>query len=187
MEKPAQITFRDFPPSEAVEARVNERIEKLETMFDRIIGCHVVLEAGHRRHHKGKLYHVAIDLSVPGGALVINRESHDKHAHEDIYVAIRDAFDALERQLQNHARKARGEIKAHEVPTHGTIARLFPDYGFIVSAEGEEIYFHRNAVVEGSFEQLEAGTEVRFEAVLGESDKGMQATTVKPVGKHHLP
>jgi ribosome-associated translation inhibitor RaiA len=114
MKIPLQITFRSTPPSAAVEAHIREKADKLELFYDRIMGCRVVVDAPHRRHHKGKLYHVRVDMTVPGGELVVNREPSKKGAHEDIYVAIRDAFVAAQRQLKDYVRCHRGEVKAHE-------------------------------------------------------------------------
>jgi cold shock CspA family protein len=81
-----------------------------------------------------------------------------------------------------------GHVKTHEVPVHGTVVRLSREdgYGFIETSEGDEIYFHRNSVVEGSFEDLDVGQEVRLVVAYGESEHGAQASTVKSVGKHHL-
>lgn len=114
MKIPLQVTFRSMPPSGAVEAHVREKADKLDLFYDRIMGCRVVVAAPHRRHHKGKLYHVRVDMSVPGGELVVNREPSKDGAHEDVYVAIRDAFVAAERQLKDYVRRQRGEVKAHE-------------------------------------------------------------------------
>jgi len=188
MQLPVQITFRDIEPSDFIEARIREKVAKLEEFYDRITGCRVVVEARHRRHHKGRLYTVRVDLTVPGGEIVVNRESELDHAHEDVYVAIRDAFKAARRQLQDHVRRQRGETKIHEVPAHGRVARLFPEegYGFIETPEGSEVYFHRNSVVNDGFDRLEVGTEVRYDLVPGEGEKGPQASTVHPVGKHHI-
>lgn len=182
-----QITFRDFDPPQLAEERIRERVRRLEKLHPRITGCHVVAESPHRRHHKGRLYTVRIDLTLPGGELVVNREHGDKQAREDFFVALRDAFAAMETQLRGRAERGQGKVKTHEMPPHGTVSRLFSDYGFIAAADGTEIYFHANSVVEARFEDLEPGAEVRFVAVEGESDKGPQASTVRPIGKHHLP
>ena len=107
METPLRISFRNMDPSEAVEANVREKAAKLERFFDRITSCRVVVEAPHRHRHKGKLYNVRIDLAVPGKALVVTHSGPKNHAHEDVYVAIRDAFGAAARQLEDHARKVR--------------------------------------------------------------------------------
>ena len=102
-----QITYRDFPPPLLAEKRIRHRVEKLERLFPRIIGCHVVAEESHQSHHKGVLYSVRINVTAPGGDIVASRDHHDKHSHEDFYVAMRDAFDALERQLQSHSERQR--------------------------------------------------------------------------------
>lgn len=117
MQQPLQITFRDIPHSDAVEANVRERAAKLERYHDSIISCHVVVESPHRHHHKGKLFHIRIDIAVPNGDLVVSRDPQNDHAHEDVYVAIRDAFDAARRQLEQHTARNRNRVKAHESAT----------------------------------------------------------------------
>lgn len=117
MQLPVQITFRNMDTSDALEATVRQRAEALERHCPDIIACRVVLEARHRRHRKGKLYHVRVDISVPGRDIVAARDPSDDHAHEDMSVAIRDAFDAARRQLEDHTRRARGETKNHQAPS----------------------------------------------------------------------
>jgi ribosomal subunit interface protein len=102
-----EVTFRDIERSEAVEQRVRERAERLGRLSDRITSCHVVIQAPHRHHHKGMLYDVRIQLHVPGHELVVSREGSDNHAYEDVYVVVRDAFDAAERKLEELQRKLR--------------------------------------------------------------------------------
>lgn len=114
MKAPLQVVFRDMPRSEAVEAKIREKVEKLERFSDDIISCRVVVEPAHRHHHKGNLYHARIDVVVPGTELVANRENDVNHAHEDVYVAVRDAFDAMRRQLEDYERRRRGEVKRHQ-------------------------------------------------------------------------
>jgi ribosomal subunit interface protein len=188
MELPLQVTFRNMDPSPMVEVAVREKAEKLDRFIDRIMGCHVTVEAPHRRHHKGKLYHVRIDITVPGGEIIVNKEKPKNHAHEDVYVAVRDAFNAAKRQLEDYARKRRGDVKSHEAPLHGRVSRLFPaeGYGFIAAADGREVYFHRNSIVDGSYDDLAEGSEVRLVVAEKEGEKGPQASTVRPVGKHHV-
>jgi len=187
MQVPLEIQFQDIGPSEAVEARVREETAKLEQFFDRITSTRVVVSKPHQKHLKGNTYRVRIHMTVPGGAdIVIDRDPGDRDAHEDVYVTIRDAFRAARRQLQDHVRKHQGKVKTHESAPHGTIESLHPgeDHGFIATADGREIYFHRNSVANDGFNDLEAGQEVRFAEDVG--DKGPQATIVTPVGKHHL-
>ncbi len=189
MQLPLQITFRHMDRSDAVAARIEERVAELGAFFDRITSCRCVVECRHSRHQQGNLFQVRIDLKVPGREIVVGRDRAERHAHEDIYVAIRDAFDAARRLLEDHARRARGDVKLHQVPDHGRIVRLHPDRdcGFILSAGGEEIYFHRNSVIEDGFAALAIGDEVRFVAQHAESAEGPQASTVVRLGKHHLP
>jgi len=114
MRAPLQVVFRDMPRSEAVETKIREKAEKLERFSDDIVSCRVVVEPAHRNQHKGNLYHVRIDVMVPGNQLVVNRESDINRAHEDVYVAVRDAFDAMRRQLEEYERRRRGQVKRHQ-------------------------------------------------------------------------
>jgi ribosomal subunit interface protein len=106
---PLQITIRDVDHSEALETRIRDKAQKLEEFFKHIMSCRVVVEAPHKHHHQGKQFNVRIDIGVPGSEIVVNRDHH-----EDVYVALRDAFDAAKRQLEDYARKMRGDIKTHE-------------------------------------------------------------------------
>ena len=186
MQIPLQITFQHVDPSPAVENRVHKEAAKLEEFYDNIISCRVVIEAPHVHHHKGKLYEVRIDLKVPGKELVTSHGHKLDHAHEDIYVVIRDAFDEMQRQLEDYARERRGHVKKHKTPAHGRISLLVPeeDYGKIETPDGREIYFHRHSVLENAYDRLEIGNEVRFDEEKGEL--GPQASTVKLIGKHHI-
>jgi ribosome-associated translation inhibitor RaiA len=114
MQTPLQITFRGFPSSEAVTARIRLKVRKLEQQFGRITSCRVVIEAPHQHKHIGKTYRVSIDLAIPGWEILANRDAGRNHAHEDVYVAIRDAFDAVGRRLQDHVRRSQGVEKRHE-------------------------------------------------------------------------
>lgn len=178
MQIPVQIAFRGMDSSPALEARINEKTEKLEQYHDRITSCRVVVEAPHRHSRKGKLYVITIDVTVPGAELVVNTEKRHHRSHEDVYVALRDAFNAMTRQLEDHARETRGQVKTHESQPRGIVVRLFENHGFIETPDRGEIYFHRNSVVDGKFDGLEEGGQVRFAATQGE--KGLQATTVHP-------
>lgn len=185
MQVPLSVAYEGgLESTPALEARVEQEASKLERFSSRITACHVALigRSGRRRH--GDLFQVRIRISAPGrGDIVVDRNPGADHAHEDPYVAIRDAFNAARRRLQDHERRADGKVKRHEAPPHGRITRLFPEqgYGFIEAADGQEIYFHRNALVDGRFDQLQPGAEVRFAETQG--DKGPQASTVHLVGK----
>lgn len=113
MKLEVQVTFRDVEPSRGIEQAVRDKAAKLDQFYDRITSCRVVVAAPHRHHHKGRLYNVRIDLTVPGGELVVNRDNSQAAAHHDVHVAIRDAFDAARRRVQEYARRRRGEVKTH--------------------------------------------------------------------------
>lgn len=117
MRIPLEVTFRHMEPSAAAEARIAEKVAKLEQFYDKLTRCHVTVEAPHEHHRQGKLFHVSIDLTVPGAELLVTRgHNHQSQAHEDVYVAIRDAFDAAKRRLEDYARQQRGDVKHHERP-----------------------------------------------------------------------
>jgi cold shock CspA family protein/ribosome-associated translation inhibitor RaiA len=187
-------------PSEAVEARVREEASKLETFYQGIMRCRVVVELPHKHRRKGDVYHVRIDMTVPGAELVVKKEpslhaslrqgdaekqskSYEAHAaHKDVFVVIRDAFKEARRQLQDYARRVRGQTKVHVPLGKGRISKLFPEegYGFLETADGSEIYFHKNSVLNDAFNRLTIGKRVTFSEESGK--KGAQASTVKAAG-----
>jgi ribosome-associated translation inhibitor RaiA len=116
MTVPLQITFRDLPSSAAVEAQIRERAEHLEHVFDRLTSCRVIVEGRHRPQRAGRVAHLCIELTVPGKVITIGRGAAEYEAHDDVFVAVRAAFDAARRRLDRHARRRRGEVKSHTLP-----------------------------------------------------------------------
>lgn len=116
MRSPLQITFRHMDASPALEARIRQRAEELEHFFDGIIACHVVVECQNRHQSQGKLFDVHIDLTLPKREIAVAQNHSANHAHEDAHVAVRDAFDAARRQIEDYARSRRGEVKRHAAP-----------------------------------------------------------------------
>ena len=164
VERPLQITLRNVPHSDALDAHIRERASRLERFYPRITGCHVVVEIPHKHKHQGNLFNVRLDIKVPGGEIVLSRD-----LREDVYVALRDVFDAARRKLEDHGRRQRGGIKAHDEPVTGRVVRLIADegYGFIETADADEYYFSAENVVAPAFERLELGDKVHFIADLG--------------------
>src|SRR5512145_1442709 len=165
MQVPLQIIFEHIGHSDAIEAAVRKEAERLERFYDRITSARVVIARPQHRHHKGDTYCVRVHIAVPDGKHVdITSDPAMTGRHEDANVTIREAFDAAGRQLQDQIRKLTGAVKAHETPPHGVIASLAPerDHGFIAAADGREIYFHRNSVTVGKFDDLKVGQEVWF-------------------------
>ncbi|MDP1772351.1 MAG: HPF/RaiA family ribosome-associated protein [Methylobacter sp.] len=180
MQIPLQITFRGIPHSDAVEAKIREKAGKLDRFHSHIMSCRVAVEAEHHHHHQGNQYHIRIDITTPRKELVISREHHDKQAYEDIYVAIRDAFNAATRQLEDYARIQQGKVKTHDLQSSGTVTRLLAekDHGFIEANDGHEVYFHRNSVTGSGFDTLTVGDEIRY--IEEKDDLGPQASIVYP-------
>jgi ribosomal subunit interface protein len=186
MEIPLQITFHDVKRSDAIEANIRARVANLEKFCDSIIGCSVAVESPHHHHAKGRHFLIRVEVTVPGDKLVANREPDAHHAYTDVYVAIRDAFDTIRRQLEDYERRRRRQVKAHEVPHHGRVIELNLEdgYGRIETPEGRLVYFNGASLVSAGFDALEIGTEVRFDEEMG--DRGPQATSVHIIGKHHI-
>lgn len=182
-----QITFHGLAHSEAIERRIRERAAQLTRSHGNIISWRATVDAPHQHHHRGQLYCVRLDIRVPAAEIVVNRGHNHDHAHEDVYVAIRDAFDAADRQLSERAQQRRGEVKSHAVPGHGRITKLFRDdgYGFAQLPDGVDVYFHENSVTSGTLAELRVGDEVRVVIAEGEGERGPQASSVTPIGKHH--
>lgn len=181
MQIPLQVTFRGMDPSPALESRARELAVRLEKFSPQIMHCHVIIETPHRHKHQGELFDVRIDITVPGKEIAIRHTRPADHAHEDAYVALRDAFKAARRKLQDYERERRQDVKTHVGPQHGRICELNPErnFGRIEADDGRLIYFHRNSVLGRSFEDLATGIEVRFAEEPG--DLGPQASTVHVV------
>ena len=114
MQVPVQITFDNLDHSDAIEKRIEDEVRKLEQFYDRITSVCVVVERPQRRHKKGDTYTVRVILTVPGGSdIVVNRDPGLDHAHEDVFISIRDSFSAARRQLQDFARIRQGHVKHH--------------------------------------------------------------------------
>jgi cold shock CspA family protein len=185
MKLPVQISFRNLPRSKEIEDTIYEQAARLDGFCDRIMSCRVVVDVPHRHHADGNLYHLRIDLTVPGEELAVNREPSEHAAYRDLRLAIDDAFSTAARLLEDYVRRQRQQVKTHEGAPHGRVAKVFPEvgYGFLETPDGREIYFHRSSLLGADFDRLEIGTEVTFVEQGG--DKGPQASTVKPVGRHH--
>ncbi|MFY0690434.1 MAG: ribosome-associated translation inhibitor RaiA [Paracoccaceae bacterium] len=185
MEQPAIITFTDLDHSDAVEARIRERIDRLEKISPDIVRCQVWVRIPHRRQRTGNAYVIDMEVHMPGQTLTIDHRPGDNHAHTDIYVAIRDAFAAMERQLRKWKTRHKGRPEVLETPLQGKITVLNSDEGFgqISTTDGRLIYFHRNAVAQNGFEALEEGDTVNLSLDTKDADQGPHASFVRPVGQ----
>jgi ribosome-associated translation inhibitor RaiA len=108
MQLPLQITWRNVAPSAPVETLIRERAEKLQHFHPHIISVRVAVELAGHHQHQGKLFVLRLDLKVPGAEIAI-----DHQKHEDARVAVRHAFDAAQRRLEDEVRVQRGDVKLH--------------------------------------------------------------------------
>jgi ribosome-associated translation inhibitor RaiA len=179
MQKEPRIAFQNMDASPALESDIRERIARLEEFHARLIGCSVVVQAPHRHSRKGRIYEIRIDLSLPGEDIAVTRESGLDHAHEDVHVALRDAFDAARRLLEDRQRReAPHRSKKHPDVGHGLVVRLFAEdgYGFLETADVREVYFQRNGLTGQTWDRIAVGSKLRFKELDG--DKGPFATQV---------
>jgi len=180
---PLQISSRKFTLTPRLANVIKEKARKLEQFYDDIIACRVMVETPHRHKNQGLLYNVRVDLTVPGDELVVKREPS-----EDVYVAVRDAFDAARRQLLTYRRRRRPDLKARKPNPEaasqdmGQIASLFSDqgFGYLTSFDGKQIYFSKSELLESDFENLEVGRLVRFTPI-EEAGAELRASGITPV------
>lgn len=180
---PLQITFRNFSSGGSTERQIRRRFEALTRHYPRITAGQVVLESRSRRRQQGDLFNVRVALAVPGRVIAINRTPGMRQRRADPRVAIRDAFNAARRALSAHAWQLRGDVKAREGPPTGQVSWLSMGRGFgflTKDTTGEEVYFHRNSVVNDGFSKLRSGQRVRYALSPDPGDKGAQASTVVP-------
>lgn len=205
MNWPLQITYRGVKPTAEMEEWIREEAEKLDTFYSHILACRVAVEVPHRHRRRGDSYQVRIDVKVPGGEVVVNREpsrasemrhlgegAASKHLELDaiqknLWAAITKAFRTAERRLQDYARCQRGDVKMHTRQAEGLVSKLAPEkgYGFLTAEDGREIYFHENSVLNEAFSRLQVGSAVSFVEEQGE--KGPQASTVRILEEHISP
>lgn len=184
MDVPPEIAYRNIEPTDELEDRILGGIDRLEGIHDHIVSCRVMVEETNPGRRAGKLNHVRLDISVPGHEVVVNRDPPDHPASQDLPQAIDEAFDIARRKLKRLKEKRRGRGRKPGLPPHGRVVRLLTDttgvrYGFLMSRDGREIYFHENALVDLDYEELEVGDEVRYAE--REGDEGPQASTVAPL------
>jgi cold shock CspA family protein/ribosome-associated translation inhibitor RaiA len=184
MQTPIEIAFQHCEPSKEIRAEIAKQAKRLERFSDRITSCHVMVAGPQTRHRQGDLFKIDVRIAMPEHHDVIVTRTHgDAPEREHPLVAVREAFDAAVRQIEDAARDMRGQVKEPMAESHGRVTKFLAgeDCGFIETAEGREVYFHRNAVLGGAFDSLSVGSEVRFVEEAGV--KGAQASTVRLIGK----
>ena len=191
MQTPIEIAFQHCEPSKEIRAEIAKQAKRLERFSDRITSCHVMVAGPQTRHRQGDLFKIDVRIAMPEHRdVVVTRTHGDAPEREHPLVAVREAFDAAVRQIEDLARDTRDQVKDrqvkdHQAESHGRVTKFLAgeDCGFIETEDGREVYFHRNAVLGGAFDRLTIGSEVRF--VEEKGVKGAQASAVRLVGKHH--
>lgn len=173
------VTFQGMEPSPALRADIEQHARRMLRFAPRMLACHVVVRLGEAHHQTGNRYFVHARATLPGGEVEAGRTATPDQTHADPYVAVRDTFDALRRQLEDFVRVKRGDVKTH-ASARGRVREYDPDTGFgvIVAADGHEVAFHRNSIVGGREDAIADGARVRFHEVEGET--GPWASTVHP-------
>ena len=185
MDRPLDIAFHNIERSDAVEGEIRAHVERLQTRFPHLTGCRVSIEALNHRHRSGDLPEVHITLSVPGRDLVVSHETQKaglKRSHPTLHSVIKDSFKAAERQLESFKGKLRQDTgRPTASALAGRIALIEPgaDHGYLLNSTGSQLYFHRDSVTNGDFDDLRAGVPVHY--VEEEGDTGPIATKVRLV------
>lgn len=181
MDRPLEIAFHNLPSSPELEQAIRQGVAHLEKLYPRVVGCRVSVEAAHRRHRKGNVPDVHIEVDVPGRRIAVSREprrTRQHHVDPDVSSSLHDAFEAVSKRLLDYKRIQAREVKPHPAALRGHISRIYRqrDYGFLVSANGSELYFHRNSVIDGGFDSLAEGLSVDYIESAG--DTGPTASKV---------
>ncbi|HEX4892739.1 MAG TPA: HPF/RaiA family ribosome-associated protein [Hyphomicrobiaceae bacterium] len=192
MQRPLQITFKNMDNSPAFDSLIRERVAALEKFYPRIIGCRVVVETPYRSADSAKQpIGIAVEVDVPNHNTIVSKDAQERHdAKMDHTAPINRAFDAVERQLQKIADVREQRVKTSEAEGQsGMVVRLFPEqsYGFIEMDGSPELYFTRNAVTGGDFDDLEVGTLVYVTRSSEEGPMGPQANSVKLLTRKKSP
>ncbi len=186
MQKALQISFKNMDSSPHVENMIRDRVERLDRYFPRLIACRVVVELPAKTANAKSPLGISIELDVPGRpTLVVKKSDERRDAKGDNFAVIINAFEVAERQLEDITRVISRDVKQHEgAGETGCVTQLEPleDYGFVEITEGDSLYFTRNAVVDGRFDQLKRGTMVHVTRAVSEGPMGPQASSIRVQG-----
>lgn len=181
MQQEPVITWRNVQRSEAVETIIRKRIEAIERFCPNAVGLRVTLDAPQKPRHAARGFDVRLHLEVPGPDLNVARTVRHGHAADDIVRAVNATFTALEKRIKEGRRITAGqEVKHHPAILHGEIVELEPElgYGFVRADDGREVYFQKDGLVAGTWENLSQGARLRFREQDGE--QGPFAVDVAP-------
>jgi cold shock CspA family protein len=176
MSIPLQLTFRNTDRSKWIEEAVEAELIKLEKFSDQIQQCRVVIEKSNNHHHKANIFHVRVSMIVEGKEIIVSKESASESAGKDVHTALKHAFDVIPKKLEKldrlddpvHLRHCK-KREYYTIIEHAQVARVFTEdgFGFLQTTDGNEVYFEKDSLVGGLFDQLLPGTDVAFAAEAG--------------------
>lgn len=192
MQRPLQIAYKGLDSSPVLDTLIRERVARLEQMYPRLTGCRVVVEVPHRAAETAKVpLAVTVEADLPGRNTIVGKDEQDRReAKDDQTAALNNAFEAVERQLERASGTRSEDVRPGEAAGQsGMVVKLFPgqNYGFIEIDNSTEIYFTRNAVVGGDFDDLEVGMMVHVTRATEEGPMGPQASSVRLLGRTRIP
>jgi cold shock CspA family protein/ribosome-associated translation inhibitor RaiA len=186
MQGPVEISFKGVRKTPDIEQLINDKMSKLEKICDYMISCRVTVEMPQKHQDNGNPYRVRVDIKVPPAhEIVAKQTASEGDMHDPLEIVIRKVFKAAERQLKDLTERQHGNVKSHpNQQVTGIIHRIFPEegYGFIKTVDtNDDVYFHRNSLINEDFENLLVGFGVSYFEEMGE--KGPQASSVEVVYK----
>jgi len=192
MERPLQISFRNMASSEFIEALIRERVERLQRFHPNITGARVVVEVPHRSPEGGKLpIGITVEIDVPGHKPIVAKGEQDRREMKGDHSAIINrVFEAIERQLEQTTSIMNREVKNHgSAGDTGIVVSIFPEqnYGFVEVKDSPDLYFSREVVASGAFDDIKIGTVVHVTRAASEGPMGPQASSVKLLGARRSP
>lgn len=183
MRVPLEVSYHGLSRTPALDELIEDHVTKLEMVCDHLMSCRIGIRQEQKRRNTANPYRIRIEMRVPPNHnIVVNHETGLKEAADDLTTGMKNAFKIAQRRLKNLVEKQLGVTKKHpEQETTALVRKIFREegYGFLQSIDGDEIYFHRNSVINDDFDQLEVGTGVHYLAELGED--GLQASTVQVI------
>ncbi len=192
MERPLQIAFKNMASSEFIEALIRERVERLQRFHHNIIGARVVVEVPHRSPEGNKTpVGITVEVDVPGHKPLVAKGEQDRREMKgDQSAIINRVFETIERQLEQTAAIKNREVKNHgSAGDTGVVVRIFPEqnYGLVEVKDSPDLYFSREVVASGAFDDIKVGTVVHITRAATEGPMGPQASSVKLLNARRSP
>jgi cold shock CspA family protein/ribosome-associated translation inhibitor RaiA len=188
-----EIAFHNIESIPWAEQEIRARIAKLEKIYDRLITCRVRVDQRNDNPTHTIPPVVRIEMGIPGRKdLVVSHEPdylQHKFQNPDLRNAINEAFRIAEDQLAEYKTQLQDRTRepfrhAGDTQALGQVADIDPagDFGFILTSTGSMLYFHRNSVLSGNFDDLRRGTAVHYVEEMGDTGPTAAKVRVKTNG-----